>query len=131
MEEHDRVAGTLVERFHGEVVKTMGDGTLASFDGPARAVRCAAALRDAVHALGLEMRAGLHTGEVERRNGDVAGLAVVIARRICDSAGANEVLVSRTVTDLVVGSGLQFVDAGVHALKGLSQEWPLFALAAT
>ncbi len=131
VDEHDRVAATLVDRFQGELVKTMGDGLLASFDGPARAVRCAAAVRDAVHALGLDVRAGLHTGEVERRDGDVAGLAVVIARRICDAAGPREVLVSRTVTDLVVGSGLEFVPAGAHKLKGVSQDWPLFALAAT
>lgn len=131
VEEHDRVAGTLVDRFHGDLVKTMGDGLLASFDGPARAVRCAAALRDAVQSLGLDIRAGLHTGELEKRDGDVAGLAVVIARRICDIAARREILVSRTVTDLVVGSGLEFVPAGVHPLKGVSQEWPLFALAAT
>ena len=129
VDEHDRVTGTLVERFQGELVKTMGDGALASFDGPGRAVRCAAALRDTVLALGLEVRAGLHTGEVERRDADVAGLAVVIARRICDTARPREILVSRTVTDLVVGSGLEFMPAGVHTLKGVPQEWPLFALA--
>jgi class 3 adenylate cyclase len=131
VDEHDRVTGTLVERFQGELVKTMGDGALASFDGPGRAVRCAAALRDAVFTLGLEVRAGLHTGEVERRDGDLAGLAVVIARRICDAARPREILVSRTVTDLVVGSGLEFVPAGVHPLKGVPQEWPLFACART
>ena len=129
VDEHDRVTGTLVERFQGELVKTMGDGALASFDGPGRAVRCAAALRDSVAALGLELRAGLHTGEVERRDADVTGLAVVIARRICDTARPSEILVSRTVTDLVVGSGLEFTPAGVHTLKGVPQEWPLFALA--
>jgi class 3 adenylate cyclase len=131
VDEHDRVAGTLVERFQGELVKTMGDGVLATFDGPGRAVRCAAALRDAMLGLGLETRAGLHSGEVERRAGDLAGLAVVIARRICDRAGAGEIFVSRTVTDLVVGSRLEFAPCGVHVLKGLEREWPLFALTAT
>jgi class 3 adenylate cyclase len=81
--------------------------------------------------LGLEVRAGLHTGEVERRDGDLAGLAVVIARRICDLADPCQILVSRTVTDLVVGSGLQFTPCGAHALKGLSQEWQLFAVTET
>jgi class 3 adenylate cyclase len=89
------------------------------------------ALRGTVLALGLEMRAGLHTGEVERRDADVAGLGVVIARRICDTARPREILVSRTVTDLVVGSGLEFTPAGLHTLKGVPQEWPLFALAET
>jgi class 3 adenylate cyclase len=128
LDEHDRVVASLVDRFQGNVVKTTGDGVLATFDGPARAVRCAAAIRDSVHTLGVEVRSGLHSGEVELRGDDITGMAVVIARRICDLAGAGEIVVSRTVTDLVVGSGLSFASRGAQAqiLKGVPGEWQLF-----
>jgi class 3 adenylate cyclase len=109
-------------------VKTLGDGFLATFDGPARAIHCAAAARDAVGALGLQIRAGLHTGEVEVVDGDVAGIAVNIGARVGAVAGAGEVLVSRTVTDLVAGSGIAFQDRGTHALKGVPGEWHLYAV---
>ena len=110
------------------MIKTTGDGVLATFDGPGRALRCAGAIREAVLRLGLDVRSGLHTGEVERRGDDITGMAVVIARRICDLAGAGEILVSRTVTDLVVGSGLTFAERGTHALKGVTDEWQLFTV---
>jgi class 3 adenylate cyclase len=109
-------------------VNTTGDGFLATFDGPARAIRCATAICDAVRGLGLEVRAGVHTGEVELRDGDISGIAVHLAARVAAAAGAGEVLVSRTVVDLVAGSGLEFSDRGEHALKGVPGEWQLFAV---
>jgi class 3 adenylate cyclase len=126
---HDDLMRREIERHRGRPVKTLGDGFLATFDGPARAIRCAAAARDAVRALGLEIRAGLHTGEVEVLDGDVAGIAVNIGARVNAFAGAGEVLVSRTVTDLVAGSGIAFEDRGTHALKGVPGEWQLYAVA--
>jgi class 3 adenylate cyclase len=108
-------------------VKTTGDGFLATFDGPARAVRCAIALRDAVRELDLEIRAGLHTGEIEVQADDISGLAVHIGARIASLADQSEVLVSGTVKDLVVGSGITFEDRGLHVLKGVPGEWRLFA----
>jgi pimeloyl-ACP methyl ester carboxylesterase len=128
LDHHDRVVGDLVVRFQGNLIKTTGDGVLVTFDGPGRAVRCAIAVREAVRRLGLDVRAGLHTGEVERRGDDITGLAVVIGRRICDSAGPGEIVVSRTVTDLVVGSGLSFVPRAAPALKGVPGDWQLFAV---
>jgi class 3 adenylate cyclase len=129
LDEHDRAIAQLVLGFQGNVIKTTGDGVLATFDGPGRAVRFAVAARDAVGRLGLDMRAGLHIGEVERRGDDITGLAVVIASRICDMANAGEIVVSRTVTDLVVGSGLAFAERGSHPLKGVPGDWPLFVVA--
>jgi class 3 adenylate cyclase len=129
LDEHDRAIAQLVLRFNGGLVKTTGDGVLATFDGPGRAVRCAMAIRDAVARIGLQVRAGLHTGEVERRGDDITGMAVVIGRRICDSAGSGEIVVSRTVTDLVVGSGLDFAERGAQALKRVPGEWQLFTVA--
>jgi class 3 adenylate cyclase len=126
---YDDVARRQLERFRGRQVKTTGDGTLAVFDGPARAVECARSLTEAVHPLGLDIRAGLHTGEIETRGDDVAGVAVHIAARVSALAGAGEVLVSRTVTDLVVGSGIRFEDRGEHELKGVPGRWTLFAVA--
>jgi class 3 adenylate cyclase len=126
---HDDLMRREIERHRGRPVKTLGDGFLATFDGPARAIRCAAAARDAVRTLGLEIRAGLHTGEVEVLDGDVAGIAVNIGARVNAFAGAGEVLVSRTVTDLVAGSGIAFEDRGTHALKGVPGEWQLYAVA--
>jgi class 3 adenylate cyclase len=127
---YDELARRQLERFRGRQVKTTGDGTLAVFDGPARAVECARTLTEAVRSLGLEIRAGLHTGEIETRGDDVAGVAVHIAARVSALARASEVLVSRTVTDLVVGSGIEFADRGEHELKGVPGTWRLFAVRA-
>jgi class 3 adenylate cyclase/pimeloyl-ACP methyl ester carboxylesterase len=127
LETHEVVAEREVASFGGMVADFAGDGLLASFDGPARAVRCAFALRHDLRKLGLEMRAGLHTGEVERRRDRVAGTGVHIASRILSLAEPGEVLVSRTVRDLVAGSGLQFIDRGTHALKGIPDEWRVLA----
>jgi class 3 adenylate cyclase len=126
--EHFRVARRQLERFGGKEIKTVGDGILATFDGPARAVRSAAAIRDGVRDLGLGMRAGLHTGEVELAVDDIAGLAVHIGARISALANEGEILVSSTVRDLVVGSGLEFEDRGSHELKGVPGEWRIFAV---
>ena len=116
-------------RFRGREVNTSGDGFLAMFDGPQRAIRCAMAIRDAVQALGIEVRAGLHTGECEVRGDDIGGIAVHIGARVSALAGPNEVLVSSTLRDLVIGSGLEFEDRGAHELKGVPGEWHLFAVA--
>jgi len=124
---HDRVVHEEVDRHRGREIKDTGDGTLALFDGPARAIRCAAALRDAVRPLGLEMRSGLHTGEVELVESDVRGIAVHIGARISALADPGEILVSSTVKDLVIGSGIAFEDRGAHPLKGVPGEWRLFA----
>jgi class 3 adenylate cyclase len=127
LDEHDATATRLLERFRGRLVKTTGDGLLATFDGPARAVRCAQAVAAEVRAVGLEVRAGVHTGEVELRGDDVGGIAVHVGARVAALAGAGEVLASRTVTDLVAGSGIVFEDRGEHALKGVPGTWRLFA----
>jgi pimeloyl-ACP methyl ester carboxylesterase len=128
LEAHDEHVRRQVTRFRGKVVKTTGDGALVTFDGPARAVRCAGAVVEAVRSLGLESRVGVHAGEIELRGDDVAGIAVHLASRVMDQAGAGEVLVSRTVVDLVAGSGLEFTDRGTHTLKGVPGEWQLFAV---
>ena len=125
LERHDELAETEVVRFGGAIADFTGDGLLASFEGPARAVRCAFALRERLRMLGLEMRAGLHTGEVERRSEGIAGIGVHIAARVLALAGAGEVLVSRTVRDLVTGSGLTFVERGTHTLKGVPDQWEI------
>ena len=124
----DRVAHGEIEKFGGRLVKMTGDGHLATFDGPGKAVRCARSLIDASKPLGVQLRAGLHTGEVELRGPDVGGIAVHIGARVSSLAGPSEVLVSRTVTDLVAGSGLQFEDRGEHALKGIGGSWRLFSV---
>jgi pimeloyl-ACP methyl ester carboxylesterase/class 3 adenylate cyclase len=116
-------------RFRGREVKTVGDGFLATFDGPARAIRCACAIRDGVRPMGIEIRAGLHTGECELMGNDVGGLAIHIGARVAASAAPSEVLVSSTVKDLVAGSDLRFVDRGTHQLQGVPGEWRLFAVA--
>lgn len=116
-------------RFRGHEVKTAGDGFVATFDGPARAVRCACAIRDGVQALGLEIRAGLHTGEIELTERDIGGIAVHIAARVSSAAGPNEVVVSSTVKNLVAGSGLNFADLGRQTLKGIPNPWRLFQAA--
>lgn len=128
LDRHDRLAQEQVLRFRGRMVKSTGDGVLATFDGPARAVRCAHAIEECVRSLGLEMRAGLHAGEVEPRGEDLTGIAVNIARRVCDSGGGGELLVSRTVVDLVAGSGLEFSDRGTHELKGVPGRWQLYSV---
>jgi len=130
LDTHDDVARQVVERHDGRLVKTTGDGVLATFDGPARAVRAAAAMRDALRRAGVEIRAGLHAGEVERRGDDVGGIAVHIAARVMAQAGPGEVLCSATVKGLVAGSGLEFEDRGEHTLKGVPDRWPLYALVA-
>ena len=118
-----------VERFRGAEVSTEGDGFIARFDGPARAVSCARAIRDGVEGFGLQIRAGVHTGEIELRGGEISGLAVHIGARVVSLAGGGEVLVSRTVKDLVVGSGIEFSDRGTHELKGVPDVWQLYAVA--
>lgn len=125
LERHDEEARMEVARFGGAIADFTGDGVLASFEGPARAVRCAFALRDRMRTLGLEIRSGLHTGEVERRGEGMAGIGVHIAARVVALAGGGEVLVSRTVRDLVTGSGLEFVERGTHSLKGVPDQWEI------
>jgi class 3 adenylate cyclase len=131
LDAHDAVVRVQLNRFRGREVNTAGDGFLAMFDGPQRAIRCAMAIRDAVHALGIEVRAGLHTGECEVRGDDIGGIAVHIGARVSALAGPNDVLVSSTLRDLVIGSGLEFEDRGTHELKGVPGEWHLFAVAST
>jgi class 3 adenylate cyclase len=122
----ETVRGTLVAH-RGDLVSRSGDSVLATFDGPARAIRCAWDIRDTLRRTGLDVRCGLHTGEVSHRNGDVAGIAVHIGARVSSVAQPGEVLVTRTVRDLVAGSGIAFADRGEHALKGVSDRWALYA----
>jgi class 3 adenylate cyclase len=126
LEEHHATVRRLLARYRGAEVDTAGDGFFAVFDGPARAIRCAQAIREAVARLGLEVRAGLHTGECETIDGKVGGIAVVIGARVGALAGASEVLVSQTVKDLVAGSGLAFDDGGEQELKGVPDRWRLY-----
>lgn len=126
--EHDRLARLEVERERGRLVKSTGDGVLASFDGPARAITAARGMRDRLAPLGIEIRAGVHTGECERLGDDLGGIAVHIGARVSSAAEPGEVLVSQTVRDLVVGSGIGFEDRGATALKGVPGEWRLFAV---
>jgi class 3 adenylate cyclase len=126
--EHDRLTRAELERGSGREIKTTGDGFLATFDGPARAIRTALAIRDAVRAIGFEVRAGLHTGEIELVPDDVAGVGVHIGSRIASLAGPGEVFVSSTVKDLVAGSGIAFDDRGSHVLKGIPDAWRVFAV---
>lgn len=126
--EHDEVAETEVQRHRGQKIKSTGDGLLATFDGPGRAVSCARAIREGVHDLDLEIRAGLHVGEIEVQKGDVSGIAVHIAARVLDLANGNEIFVTRTITDLVAGSNLNFEARGEQELKGIPGTWPIFAL---
>ena len=128
LDQHDTLIRRELERHRGRLVKNTGDGILATFDGPARAIRCAQAIATSVKSLGIEVRAGLHTGEVELRGEDVTGMGVNIAARVMDAAGPGEVVVSSTVKDLVAGSGLRFVDRGTHDLRGVPGEWRLFAV---
>ncbi len=128
MAAHDAAVRRELERFRGREVDTAGDGFFATFDGPARAVRCATAIGDAAGALGLEVRAGVHTGECELDGEKVRGIAVHTGARVAALAGSGEVLVSSTVKDLVAGSGLEFEDRGQHELKGVPGEWRLYAV---
>jgi len=127
---HDELVRAELVRHRGREVKTMGDGFLATFDGPARGIRCARAIGEAVRALEITIRAGLHTGECERMGDDIGGMAVNIGARITPLAHTDEVLVSSTVKDLVVGSGIAFTDRGSHQLKGVPGKWRLFGVGA-
>ncbi|MDT5257733.1 MAG: hypothetical protein QOD10_2813 [Mycobacterium sp.] len=129
LDAHDAVVRSQLARFRGREVNTSGDGFLAMFDGPQRAIRCAMSIRDAVQALGIEVRAGLHTGECEVRGDDIGGIGVHIGARVSALAAPNDVLVSSTLRDLVIGSGLEFEDRGAYELKGVPGEWHLFAVA--
>jgi class 3 adenylate cyclase len=126
LDRHDDVVRQQLARFRGREIKTLGDGFLTTFDGPARAVRCASAIIEQVRSLGIDVRSGLHTGEIEIQQGDVLGIAVNIAARIAELAGSREVLVSSTVRDLVAGSSLRFHDRGSHRLRGLMEPLRLF-----
>jgi class 3 adenylate cyclase len=128
LERHDALFRHALDRHRGREVKRTGDGFLATFDGPARAIRCAASVAEAMGSLGIQVRAGLHTGELEVMDGDLGGLAVHIAARVLDRASPSEVLVSGTVKDLVVGSGIGFEDRGEHELRGVPGEWRLYAV---
>jgi class 3 adenylate cyclase/alpha-beta hydrolase superfamily lysophospholipase len=130
LDSHDRLVREQIRRFRGVEIKTTGDGFLISFDGPARAIRCCQAIVESTAELGVEVRFGMHTGECEVRGDDLGGLAVHIAARVSALAAPNEVLVSGTVKDLVVGSGIRFVDRGEHELKGVPGTWKLFAVRA-
>lgn len=127
LDSHDQIARHMVERHRGNLIKTTGDGILATFDGPGRAVRCALAFEAAARQIGLPLRAGLHTGEIEVRDRDVGGIAVHAAARVMAQCQPNEVWVSRVVTDLVAGAGLKFSERGSHELKGFPGRWDLFA----
>jgi class 3 adenylate cyclase len=127
LDRHDDAVRQELTRFRGREVKTLGDGFLATFDGPARAVRCAAAIIERVRPLGIEVRSGLHTGEIEIQREDIGGIAVSIAARVAEMASTGEVLVSSTVRDLVAGSGLSFQDRGSQMAKGLPEPLRLFA----
>jgi class 3 adenylate cyclase len=129
LDTHDQLAGRLVDRWGGRLVKTTGDGVLATFEGPGRALGCVTALRDELAEISVQIRAGLHTGEVELRGDDVGGIAIHIAARIMAAAGAGEILVSRTVRDLVAGSDVVLQDHGSQPLKGVEGDWQLFGLA--
>jgi class 3 adenylate cyclase len=131
LDAHDAVVRSQLARFRGREVGTAGDSFLAMFDGPQRAIRCAMAIREAVQTLGIEVRAGLHTGECEVRGDDIGGIGVHIGARVSALAGPNDVLVSSTLRDLVIGSGLEFDDRGAHELKGVPGEWRLFAVASS
>jgi class 3 adenylate cyclase len=126
---HQAAVRRELERFRGREVKTLGDGLLATFDGPARAIRCGSAIAESARSIGLEVRIGLHSGEVEVMEDDVGGIAVHIADRVAALAGGGEVLVTSTVKDLVAGSGIPFVERGAQQLKGIPDEWRLFAAA--
>jgi class 3 adenylate cyclase len=126
LDSHEEIGRQVVHAHGGRIANFTGDGLVATFDGPARAVRCAFTLRDQAHTLGVRIRAGLHTGEIEMRGGGIAGIAVHVAARVMALGGADEVLASRTVKDLVAGSGLRFNDRGAHELKGIADVWQVY-----
>jgi len=126
---HDAAVRHQLDRFSGRERKHTGDGVLATLDGPARAIRCGSAIRDAARQIGLDVRVGIHSGEVEQRETELSGIAVHLAARVCAAAHPGEVLVTRTVVDLVAGSGIAFDDRGNHTLKGIPEPWQLFAVA--
>jgi len=128
LDAHDMIVRRVVEAHRGRLVKMTGDGVLATFDGPARAIDCARSLQSELSAIDIDIRVGLHVGEIEERDGDIGGLAVHIAARICQLAGANEILVSPTLPGLVAGAGFEFVERGEHQLKGVPGQWRLFAI---
>ena len=130
LEAHDEVSRRSVERFEGRLVKLTGDGIMATFDGPGRAIHCAVELRDALRGIGIPIRIGLHTGEIELRHDDIGGLTVHIAARVMGEAGSGEVLISHAVRGLLAGSDIAMEDSGVHVLKGVDGQWPLFAVTA-
>jgi class 3 adenylate cyclase len=130
LDAHDRAVREQLRRFRGREIKTTGDGFAACFDGPGRAIACATSIIEVTRALGIDVRAGLHTGECEVRGDELAGVAVHLAARIESLANGGEVVVSSTVKDLVSGSGIAFVDRGEHELKGIPTTWRLFAVAA-
>jgi class 3 adenylate cyclase/pimeloyl-ACP methyl ester carboxylesterase len=128
LESHDALANSIIEQHGGRLVKLTGDGVLATFDGPGRAIRCASAFRDALAPLGITIRAGLHSGEVEQRGQDIGGIAVHIAARVLEQAGPGELLTSSAVPLLVAGSGIEFEDRGEHELKGIAGTYRLYAV---
>jgi class 3 adenylate cyclase len=127
LDRHDRLVGREIDRHRGVLVKSTGDGALARFDGPARAVSCALAIADAAPEIGLEVRAGVHTGEIELRGDDIGGISAHLGARVAALAGPHEVLVSRTVRDLVAGSDLAFAERGEYELKGVPDRWQIYA----
>jgi DNA-binding NarL/FixJ family response regulator len=129
LDRHDELVRAELGAHGGREIKTTGDGFLALFDAPARAIRCAVAIRDRLHALGLDVRIGLHSGELELRGSDVGGMAVNIGARVAESGSSGDVVVSSTVRDLVVGSGIGFIDRGEQTLKGVPDRWRLFVVA--
>jgi len=128
LDAHDRAVRQVINDGGGRIIKSTGDGVLATFDGPGRAISCAADVRSALGDLGLQIYAGLHTGEIELRGDDIGGVAVHLASRLMTVAKPGEIICSRTVKDLVVGSGIHFDDRGTHALKGVPDEWQLYAV---
>src|SRR5262249_10113759 len=128
LDRHDDLVSREIEAYRGKLIRSTGDGFLATFDGPARAVTCGCELRAALRSLGIDVRVGLHTGEIELRGEEIGGIAGHIGARVAAIGEAGEVLVSRTVPDLVAGSDLEFTDRGVHQLKGVPGDWQLFAV---
>ena len=128
LDSHHALVRKELARFRGREIKTIGDAFVATFDGPARAVRCACSIRDRVSELGIEIRAGVHTGEIELSDGDIGGIAVHVAARVIAAAQPSEVLVSSTVKDLAAGSAIEFSDRGAHVLRGIPDEWRLFTV---
>ena len=128
-QDHDAIVARHIAQSKGRLVKTTGDGVVALFDGPGRAIRCAAAMRDELRSIGLRTRSGIHAGEIELRSDDIGGIAVHIAARVMSKGDADQILVSRTVRDLVTGSGFAFISRGMHSLKGIPDQWDLYEVA--